>query len=125
VLVDAASDTCVAAPLSSLAATAISAGGLGAGGAQDGSAGTVSLDGQIIACADPIGLTASRQRSGSPSIVNATDGLFVLRAAVGLECCALCVCDVNGSADVSATDALITLKVAVGDAIVLQCPACT
>jgi cysteine-rich repeat protein len=57
--------------------------------------------------------------------VTATDALVVLRAAVGLETCAGCVCNVDGEgAGASATDALRVLKAAVGQAGQLSCAAC-
>jgi hypothetical protein len=87
-------------------------------------------------CADPAGSSlraladarAPRRRrgAGEPArVVTASDALAVLRTAVGSQTCALCICDVDGSGSVSATDALITLKVAVGQAIDLDCPACS
>ena len=59
-----------------------------------------------------------------PRTVSASDALFMLRAAVGLDSCELCVCDVDGSGGVAATDALATLRLAVGQPIPLNCPAC-
>src|SRR6185369_14014961 len=53
-----------------------------------------------------------------------SDCLFILRSAVGSTNCAPCTCDVNNSADVTATDALLCLRVAVGQNIALECPAC-
>jgi|GEM_PF-1907694 len=55
----------------------------------------------------------------------ASDALYVLHAAVGLEPCAKCVCDVDGSSLVTATDALLVLKAAVGGDALLACPACS
>jgi hypothetical protein len=54
----------------------------------------------------------------------ATDALFMLRAALDLVACAACVCDVDGSGDVSATDALRVLARAVGSGPELDCAAC-
>lgn len=56
--------------------------------------------------------------------VTATDALGVLRTAVGLDSCELCVCDVDGSGAVAASDALAVLRVAVGQPVPLDCPAC-
>jgi hypothetical protein len=48
----------------------------------------------------------------------------VLRAAVGLATCDLCICDSDGGGTVTAADALRLLRSAVGVAIELTCPAC-
>ena len=65
-------------------------------------------------CAQPL--------SSGPTPI-ASDCLFILRAAVGSETCALvCVCDVNGTSGVTATDALTCLKKAVGQEVLLSCP---
>ena len=73
---------------------------------------TVPLQGN---CADP----------NDDGAVTATDALFILRAGVGSETCADCVCDANGSGSVTATDALLALQVAVGLDVPLNCPPCT
>jgi Tol biopolymer transport system component len=52
----------------------------------------------------------------------ATEALFALNAAVGTLDCALCDCDVNGDARLSAFDALLILNKAIGQAVVLDCP---
>jgi len=75
-------------------------------------------------CGDPVALTAGRAAVELPLSVSATDGLFVLRASIGLEACADCICDVNGSGGVSATDALYVLNLAVGQPLPLLCPPC-
>lgn len=54
----------------------------------------------------------------------ASDALFVLRAAVGTETCALCVCDSNGSGDLSVADALAVLRRSVGTTAPEDCPSC-
>lgn len=73
-------------------------------------------------CGDPVGPLLV---SGSvPALVNATDALFALRAAVGLETCEICVCDVDASGSVAASDALALLLVAVGQPGDLECPPC-
>lgn len=66
-------------------------------------------------CADPTG----------DSQVLATDALVVLRAAVALEPCDLCVCDVDGSGAVMAVDALTVLVSATGGDVTLNCPPCS
>jgi hypothetical protein len=55
----------------------------------------------------------------------ATDALFVLQAAVGIQTCELCICDVNDSGAVTASDALAVLGFAVGQSIELSCPVCS
>jgi hypothetical protein len=50
--------------------------------------------------------------------------LFTLNVAVGSDCCDPCLCDVNGSGDVTATDALAGLNAAVGQPVDLLCPPC-
>ncbi len=47
--------------------------------------------------------------------VSATDALFALRAAVGLEDCAACVCSPDGTTNITAGDALRVLRYAVGE----------
>lgn len=58
------------------------------------------------------------------STPTASDCAYILRAAVGLETCELCVCDVNGSQSRTAADALTCLKKAVGQNVNLNCPSC-
>lgn len=60
----------------------------------------------------------------SGSSPRTSDCLFILRAGVGAETCAACVCDTNGNLQVSATDALLCLRVAVGQNLALACPDC-
>lgn len=68
-----------------------------------------------VACADP-------DASGA---VNASDALVVLRVAVALESCDLCVCNVDSSpGPVGASDALRVLSAAVGLPVELSCPPC-
>jgi len=75
------------------------------------------------ACADPVALTAGlTPRADS---VTASDALFILGAAVGIQTCDLCLCDTDGSGGVAATDALITLQAAIGLPVALECPPCT
>jgi cysteine-rich repeat protein len=54
----------------------------------------------------------------------ASDALFVLNVAVGLQTCALCTCDVDSSSSISASDALRLLNFSVGLPVPLSCPAC-
>lgn len=54
--------------------------------------------------------------------ITATDSLFVLQAAVGLQACSLEICDVNGDGKISATDAAILLQAAVGLPVAVFCP---
>lgn len=57
------------------------------------------------------------------SSVTVTDALFILRAAVDLEECGLCVCDVNASGSVTAVDTLKVLRLMVRLPETLDCPA--
>ncbi len=71
----------------------------------------------MLSCGDP-------DDSGS---LSAPDALFILRSAVGLSACDVCICNVDGSAGgspITATDALRALRRAVGIPIALTCPAC-
>lgn len=54
----------------------------------------------------------------------AKDALAVLRAAVGLDSCALCVCDFDGSGTLSSSDAHAVLRQAVAIEIEPRCEAC-
>jgi len=72
-------------------------------------------DCSLVACGDP-------DDSGR---LTASDALFILRAAVGVEVCDRCVCDVDStSGPPRASDALRVLWVAVGLDIELRCPIC-
>ncbi|MFT4571836.1 MAG: Tol biopolymer transport system component [Hyphomicrobiaceae bacterium] len=54
----------------------------------------------------------------------ASDALFVLKAAVGLDSCMPCECDVNDDGRIASSDALNVLRAAVGQiGVVLECPA--
>ena len=53
----------------------------------------------------------------------ATDSLFILHAAIALQACSLeCICDVDASADITASDALRSLQSVVGQPVSLDCP---
>ena len=54
--------------------------------------------------------------------VTVTDALYILRAAVKLEQCTLCVCDVNDSATITAVDTLQVMRMLVRLPTVLSCP---
>jgi len=63
----------------------------------------------------------SQPLSSGPKPV-ASDCLFILQGAVGLqECPAVCICDTNGVGGVTASDALLCLKGAVGLDVTLEC----
>lgn len=68
----------------------------------------------LLLLAQPAG--AANGDCGIPVTSGATpktgDCLYVLRAAVGQNACALCVCDTNGNLMLAASDALLCLKVA-------------
>jgi len=55
-------------------------------------------------------------------VINTTDALFTLRAAVELEECNLCICDVTGDGIVTATDTLMMLRQIVGLGDLFVCP---
>ena len=55
----------------------------------------------------------------------ASDALFILGAAVGLQVCDACICDVDNSGAVTAADALRALGIAVGQQIALLCEPCS
>jgi len=80
----------------------------------------------LVALATPT--FAAQGNCGQPlttgNTPTATDALFILRTAVGLETCALCVCDVNDDGSTSATDSLLALRASIGIDVELQCPPC-
>lgn len=53
--------------------------------------------------------------------VSASEALFILRVAVGLQTCTLAMCDVDGSGKVNAADALRALRISVGVDLPLLC----
>jgi hypothetical protein len=75
-------------------------------------------------------LVADRAHAGCAQPVStgdkptATDCLYVLRAAVGVEDCDACICDADASGGIVATDALTCLRSAVGQEGKLACEAC-
>jgi len=75
-------------------------------------------------CGDPI-VDATVSAGGLAFAITPSDALFILQASVGLRTCELCVCDVTGDGNVSATDALVVLRAAVDLPVSLMCPACT
>lgn len=77
-------------------------------------------------CGAPLsGGSSSPYLTASPrGKVSAADALYVLRAAVGLESCDLCICDINGNGGIQSSDALLVLQLAVGFDIPLRCPPC-
>ena len=54
--------------------------------------------------------------------ISAPDALFILRASVGIETCALSICDVTGDGRITAADALLALQHAIGLPVELVCP---
>jgi hypothetical protein len=68
----------------------------------------------VPACGDP---TADGQTSAS-------DALRALQAAISVDPCAPCICDVDRSERVSALDALLILKIAMGEQIPPACGSC-
>jgi hypothetical protein len=73
-------------------------------------------------CGDPVAQVVGDV--APPRVITATDALFVLRVAVAIASCELCVCDVNNSGSVTASDALAVLNKAVGSGPTLTCPPC-
>ncbi len=51
-----------------------------------------------------------------------TDARYILRASAALEQCSMCVCDVNGSATITAVDTLSVLRLLVRLPQTLACP---
>ena len=74
-----------------------------------------SVCGNTTCVGDPIG-------AESVASINAADALATLRAAVGLEGCSPCRCDVDSSGGITATDALRVLRAAVSLPVQLTCP---
>lgn len=77
-----------------------------------------------LPASSPAALGDCSQPVNAGDLPKASDCIFVLRAAIGLLPCQLCVCDTNGSTGLSAADALLCLKVAVGQNVNLNCPGC-
>jgi hypothetical protein len=77
----------------------------------------------VALCATPS--FAARGDCGQPvsdrEAPTASDALYILRTAVGLQECPLQVCDVNSSGGINATDALTVLRRAVGLPVELNC----
>jgi len=74
-----------------------------------------------------VDVIATPRGCGDPAAtlgINAVDALFILKVGIGLETCALCVCDTDGSGSFSASDALLALQAGVGVSVDLLCPAC-
>ena len=69
---------------------------------------------EIPSCGDPT-------KSG---FYEATDALTILRAAIDLIQCDVCLCDIDNSGAVTGVDALASLRGVVGLDVVLACPEC-
>lgn len=83
----------------------------------------------VLFLTPPPSAFAAKGDCGQPSStgdqVRSSDALAVLKAAVAIEDCGLCVCDVDGSGAIRASDALTTLKAAVGiPDVELTCDLC-
>lgn len=63
--------------------------------------------------------------AGSDGVVGVIDALLVLRCAVGLMSCDLCVGDLDDSGAVTTTDVLLALLRAVGVPVGFECPPCS
>jgi hypothetical protein len=53
------------------------------------------------------------------------DCIHVARSSIGLEDCAKCLCDVDGSGDIHLSDALVCLRYVIGNDVELACPECS
>jgi hypothetical protein len=89
-----------------------------------GSAAAVVL---LLSAAAPDGRAADPPRCAQPVSAGAkpvaSDCLFILRTAVGLQSCSPeCACAPKGTLPVKATDALLCLKTATGQTVTLSCP---
>lgn len=62
---------------------------------------------------------------GTADTPRVSDCRAILRSAVGLHDCALCVCDLDDSGEILTADALACLRSAVGLAVTLACPECS
>lgn len=85
---------------------------------------SLALAALIALPAAPIGATttpACSQPVSTGAMPVASDCLFILNAAVGLQTCG-CECDPSGDSKTTATDALTCLNVAVGVDLPLACP---
>ncbi len=56
--------------------------------------------------------------------LNATDALIALKAAIGVEACELCRCDIDGRGTITAGDALAILQLGIGLPVPLMCATC-
>jgi hypothetical protein len=54
--------------------------------------------------------------------VTVADALFIIRVTVGLDSCALELCDLDGSGNITVTDVLLALALATGQEIETSCP---
>lgn len=80
-------------------------------------------DGTDLTCGTTRCRSVPRNPNGT-ALPTAKDALIFLRAAVALESCPVCVCDVDASGAVTSSDASLVLKRAVGDSVTLNCPRC-
>jgi len=91
-------------------------------------AATIALSALILSTACARVAAAAPGDCAAPTaadrLINSTQCLFILKAAVGTETCPtpVCSCDPSGDGIISASDALRCLKAALGIAIVLACP---
>lgn len=54
-------------------------------------------------------------------VPHVSDGLYILRAAVGIGACTICECDTNGDMRFTVADALVATRIAVGLEGTLDC----
>ncbi len=62
--------------------------------------------------------------TGMDGRVTASDALYVIRTAIGLDACLACLCDADDSGVITASDALRVLQYAVGLPVPMSCPVC-
>jgi len=101
-----------------------------AGVCQTSGGGLVCESGAVTACDSECSICSGGHclsLCGNPhesvgSGVTATDALYILRAAIALEQCSMCVCDVNSTETITAVDSLAVLRLIVRLPETLACP---
>jgi hypothetical protein len=88
----------------------------------------LALSLSVLFLAPPTASLAANGDCGQPSsngtLPTAGDAFTILRTAVGLQRCGLCVCDLDGGGLILASDALSALRAAVSFPIDLSCGVC-
>jgi len=60
--------------------------------------------------------------ASTDNLLTVVDSLFTIRAAVELEECPMCVCDVNGDNEINVSDSLVLMRYVVGLDEEMSCP---